>query len=384
MLKSLKTSEWPVADRLAWQAALQPRVGWRQGGAASKYRESTQNDLERRYGYFLKFCGDVGELDLAAACAAHVTEANVIAYVAHAKTIWASVTLYGAVHKLEMMARMLAPASDFDWLHEIVLDLKAMAEPSIRRETVLAERLMKLGLNLHEQGMALIDADKKKGAKLIRDGMIIAMLAACPIRAKNFSALELGRSIKCEHGQWWIVLEGAETKNGLPDMRPIPDYLLAPLEGYLLHARPVLMNAAQHVTTAIDSAAKRAKPSAEVQKAESAAAPITPNADQNRTPAHNVQDLSGTIWFSCFGRALDIQSLHIITTSNTLKAFGIAVNPHAFRSSAATTAAWQGSKTPYLASALLQHKDKRTVDAHYNRATTFEAAKEFGKMIRDI
>ena len=81
--------------------------------------------------------------------------------------------------------------------------------------------------------------------------------------------------------------------------------------------------------------------------------------------------------------ALDEQGLHIITTSATRRALGIAVNPHAFRAAAGTSAAWKGTKTPNLASAILQHGDPRITDAHYNRARTFEATKALQKMLRE-
>jgi len=66
------------------------------------------------------------------------------------------------------------------------------------------------------------DQNPEKAARLIRDGMIIALLTACPLRARNFAHLDLGRSIKMENGHWRIILEAHETKNGRADLRIPP------------------------------------------------------------------------------------------------------------------------------------------------------------------
>jgi hypothetical protein len=49
-----------------------------------------------------------------------------------------------------------------------------------------------------------------------------------------------------------------------------------------------------------------------------------------------------------------------------------------FRTAGASTAAVYGGKYPYLASALLGHRDPRVTDEHYNRATSLEAGDTYG------
>lgn len=347
MLTSLPFEHWPIADRLAWRSALKPQLGWRPGRALARYRPVTVTDLQKRYGYFLQFCVEHRRFDEDAAAAGHVVESLVEAYVDHIASMWSSVTTHMSVQKLWKLARILAPDADYAWLRDIVLDLKFVATPESKRPFVTAEQLWKTGVALHDEGRALLGADDRKAAKLLRDGLILGFLATHPLRAKNFAHLDLGRSIRKEDGAWWIVLDRQETKNGRADMRAIDDVLASMLEIYLRLARPVLMKER--------GAANSADPS----------------------------EIKGPLWFSCFGRALDEQGLHIITTTATRKAIGIAINPHAFRAAAATSAAWKGSKTPNLASAILQHGDTRITDAHYNRARTFEATQALQKMLRE-
>ena len=54
---------------------------------------------------------------------------------------------------------------------------------------------------------------------------MIALLAVCPIRIKNYAALEIGRTFKEEQGNWWITLPYGSTKTDTADQRPVPDYL---------------------------------------------------------------------------------------------------------------------------------------------------------------
>ena len=56
---------------------------------------------------------------------------------------------------------------------------------------------------------------------------------------------------------------------------------------------------------------------------------------------------------------------------------GVDVSPHLFRTAGASTAAVHGGNHPHLASALLNHRDTRVTEEHYNRATTFSAGDEY-------
>jgi hypothetical protein len=43
-------------------------------------------------------------------------------------------------------------------------------------------------------------------ARGVRNGLMIALLAVCPIRLKNFAALALGTTFNDVDGRWWIAL----------------------------------------------------------------------------------------------------------------------------------------------------------------------------------
>jgi integrase len=70
-----------------------------------------------------------------------------------------------------------------------------------------------------------------------------------------------------------------------------------------------------------------------------------------------------------------------VLSATTLATVGIDISAHLFRAAGATTSAIYGGDTPHLASALLQHTDRRVTEAHYNRATNATAARTLQSII---
>src|SRR5215216_2527814 len=122
MMRALPLSEWPEADRRAWEQACRPGVRLKRGGRASHLKPITRDDLERRYSYFLHHLALFGELDLSAGCGAQVTPEAVGRFLERVRPLWRSVTLAQSICKLRRMAEILAPDADFAWLVAIEQD----------------------------------------------------------------------------------------------------------------------------------------------------------------------------------------------------------------------------------------------------------------------
>jgi hypothetical protein len=239
--RSLPVSEWPAADRQAWDEACRPGFRLRRGGAASRYAEVSREDFTRRYGAFLGFLQRDGRFDHSAAPAAQVTLANVERYIAELNGRVRSVTVWNCLYKLRMAARLLDPKADFSWLSEIEQDLALVMEPRSKFDRmVLAERLVEAGLTLATEAEAFQERSLSKSIG-IRNGFMVALLAVCPMRIKNFAALEIGTTFKDEQGSWWITLPHGATKTNASDQRPVPDYLNRAIELYMTESRPALI-----------------------------------------------------------------------------------------------------------------------------------------------
>jgi integrase len=335
--RSLPVSEWPDADRRAWQEACRPGSRLKPGGVASYLAEVSRNDFARRYGAFLGFLQRRNRLEHHAGAAAQVTTANVEAYITDLKGRVCSVTIWNCIYKLRRAAELLAPRADFSWLAEIENDLALVMEPRSK-----FDRLLFTG-PLVEAGMTLVTEAERFArhelmrARGVRNGLMIALLAFCPIRLKNFAALEIGNTFKDIGGRWWIALPGNTTKSRRRDERPVPASLNRCIDVYLNQSRPVLL--------------------------------------RSRPPTN-------ALWISSTtGRPMTTKNLGTLISKITLETIGVDVSPHLFRTAAASTAAAYGGSTPHLASALLNHSDPRVTEEHYNRASSVSASKIYADII---
>jgi len=338
--RSLLVQEWPDADRRAWEESCRPGSRLKPGGAASYLAEVSRDDFARRYGAFLGFLQRRNRLERDAGAAAQVIVANVQAYIADLKARVRSVTVWNCIYKLRRVAQLLAPRADFSWLAEIEKDLALVMEPRSKFDRlVLTGRLLEAGLTLVAEAEKFAKHDLAR-ARGVRNGIMIALLALCPIRLKNFAALEIGQTFKDVQGRWWITLPGNMTKTGRPDERPVPALLNRFIELYLNQSRPLLLGSS---------------------------AP------------------TNALWISSTtSRRMTTKNLGILISRITLEAIGVEVSPHLFRTAAASTAATYGGGIPHLASALLNHTDPRVTEEHYNRASSVSASKIYAKITADF
>jgi integrase len=235
---------------------------------------------------------------------------------------------------------LLAPTADFSWLAEIEKDLALVMEPRSKFDRlVLTGRLVEAGLTLVTEARAFANTDRAR-ARGVRNGFMIALLALCPIRLKNFAALEIGHTFKEVHGNWWIALPSITTKSRRPDERPVPAWLNRYIEVYLNQSRPVLFG--------------------------------------SRPPTN-------ALWISSrTGRRMTAKNIGTLISKITFETLGVDVSPHLFRTAAASTAAAYGGNTPHLASALLNHTDPHVTEEHYNRASSVSAAAAYARIISEF
>jgi integrase len=391
MLKSLPIGGWPKPDREAWDAACRPAVRLRRGGSASHLAARTRDDLQKRYGYFLTFLKECHRFDAATSCESLLTPENVDALVNRMRNEWSATTLFMTIQKLKQIARHLAPSTNFKWLSDVAGDLRADDGPVRHPPVVDASQLLISGLAFVEEYIEPERPMDMRSALNIRNGLMVAMLASCPIRAKNLTGLTLSRSLHLSNSCWWIDLQGSETKNGRPDTRMIPEFLTRALESYLRKARPLLItgpdprdsgrrNLARYIGFDEDLDANQPTVGVAVQSRDDAAAVAS---GAPKPDGAELGKLFGPLWVSRYGRPMTYGSIYDVVTSVTEATIGVAISPHGFRYAAATTAAWKAGNMPHVASGILQHHDRRITDASYVRATSFEAAQQFGKMLRE-
>jgi integrase len=340
-VRSLPIEQWPPADRDAWAMACRPSQRLIRGGAGAHMKPITLSDLARRYGYFLDYLDRIAKLNCNATAAGQVTPKNVAGYIEELRARVSSVTTYGSIYKLRRASQLLDRIGDFGWLAELENDLAMVMQPRSKMgRFVLSEVLVECGLTLMAEADVSNTHSHLAKARQFRNGLMVAMLALHPIRLKNFASLEIGNNLVEIDGHWWIVLSSAATKEARPDERRIDEIIAPKLRTYLSKYRPVLLG---------------------------------------KSDKHNALWLS-----SASGLPMAYSAIAVAIEITTRTAIGIKIGPHMFRTAAASSSAIYAGYIPNLATALLHHRDYRITEEHYNRASSFSAATEFGQLIKNL
>jgi len=336
-IRAFPPCDWPTAEREVWKQACVAAQRLRPGGVAARMKSSTRTSLVRAYGYLLEFCHRNGLLDQDAEAGAHVTLEIIDAFVNELHGRVGSVTRASYIGKIRRIAQILAPGRDLVWLGELEADLRYDARPRPKYHRIVSsERLLVLGLELISRGETSKHLTALGRARLVRDGLMIALLALCPIRLRNLAELSVGRQLRRIGETWWIVLAADETKSGRPDERPVPDILSGFIDRWLEHWRTVFL-----------------KP-------------------------------GDAFWPSTKGGPLAYTYVGHIITETTRKELGVPVNPHLFRDCAVYTVAINAGDRMGIASGLLQHTNQRTVEKHYNKGASFGAVRRYQQILDQL
>ncbi len=163
-----------------------------------------------------------------------------------------------------------------------------------------------------------------------RDGLLIAMLAARPVRRANLTDIRIGRHLIRAEDKWILLFEAPETKQRQPLEFVLPAALAPYLERYLKTYRLIFAGADRH----------------------------------------------DYLWASTQGRPMRAHNTFTRISLRTAKAFGRSVNPHLFRDCAATSLALRNPVHVYAAAPLLGHSRLDTTYKHYNQATGVSAVRK--------
>lgn len=241
-----------------------------------------------------------------------------------------------SIYKLRRAAQLIAPDADFGWLAEIEKDIALVMVPRSKADRlVLTERLVEAGLTLIREA-EMFGKTALARAIGVRNGLLIALLALHPIRIKNFAALAIADTFINVDGRWWLLTPSDDTKSHRVDQRRVPDFITDVVDNYIQMHRPVLCRG-------------------------------------------DVGQLA--LWVSSTSRRpLTTKNLGTLISKITRQTVGVDVSPHLFRTAGASTAAVYGGNHPHLASAVLNHRDPRVTEEHYNRAMSISAGEEYARI----
>ncbi|MCU0974603.1 MAG: site-specific integrase [Burkholderiales bacterium] len=332
---------WPPAWREGWRAARAQTGFLEEPAAASRWSARRAQQAEFDAGRFVAWLAARDPAALDTSLIESTTPAHLASFAQRERTRglrWSTIST--AAGNVIGVARAIGPEVEPQHLQRLwrILDhlnARAAREPKRPRAIARPEDLYDAGI------VEMEDALDEQGA--VRDpdawqaGLMVALLAACPVRISNFAALELGKQLRDVEGEWHLHLDAAETKTRRSDAWPVP----AGLKRYLVHfvdeVRPGMLCRAE------------------------------PAADHAR------------LWVGACGQPLENQGVRARIHDVTKRRLGQLINPHAFRHSAATAFVADHPEKPRDAAALLGHAGYKTTERHYvrsNRQMAILAAQE--------
>jgi hypothetical protein len=336
--RCLKPTLWPEADHHAWEAAQHQGDVLEPGGGAAHWAQHTRNKVAKGYGRWTTWLISNGLLDLLASPADRVTPDRVVRYVADLRKLNAPYSVLARVQELYQAMAVMVPAKDWTWIRRIEARVRQTVTPSRdkRGRVVGVEKLYAFGLELMAKAEGPKGGTALERAVQYRDGLMICLLTARPLRRRNFAAIEIGRHLVQQGSGFWIRFESNETKTHQPIEVPFPLDLVSSLERYLSHYRPFLLARTGRWSRTSNGAAN-------------------------------------ALWVSMDGSAMTEIAIYFRVMKLTRSKFGHVVNLHLFRDCAATSTAIEDPKHAHINKSILGHATLRSSERHYNHARTLEA-----------
>jgi site-specific recombinase XerD len=332
-LKHLPGNEWPLEDRMRFEAARQPRDIFDENAAPhDSWSAGTWQQVETAYRRWLGFLKLNHPEDLKLPPEARITKERVRSFVEHLGTTVRATSIVININGLVMAAHLLAPDGDYRWLKSAMRRLAVTARPMERLPRLrMPWEIFALGQGLMDRAMKASPRDHLLNELQFRDGLILALLSFWPIRRRSMAALTVTSHLIRSGTTITVNLRAEDTKSGRTDSFIVPAKLARYLIHYLDCVRPRLIR---------------------FQSCD-------------------------TLWVSQRGKALTADAIYQVVRRLTQQNFAEPMSMHDFRRAAATSLAIEAPDKIGLATGLLQHSKADTTGRHYNLAGSAGASRRF-------
>jgi integrase/recombinase XerD len=331
---------WPKEDRERWEAVL--KKGKRlfdECGTAAHLAEASRISFRDAYARLMAFITDRHRGLFGRPASQWLNTLMIEEYVAWQPTSTGPRTLGNNLYWLGLMLRYMHPKHDWSWLLKISnrLEVRARSQPK-RRVLISSDALYSLGLRLMESA---ISDDEAAGSSPVppavnyRDGLIIALLAAIPLRRRTLSALRIGDHVVRTGDTWALDIPAELVKTKRPLAYSISADLSQRIDVYVRNFRNRIAGALTH----------------------------------------------NAMWPSQSGRPMSYDSIYKIIRRRTHAAFGFPVNPHLFRTAAGTMWSMHDPRNVRGVRDLLGHSTFTTTEKFYITAQSRHAGRTLARAV---
>jgi hypothetical protein len=346
-MPAMKVADWPELDRRLWTAAQGDGGLFGEPGLAAGLAVATRQMIEYSHGVWLGWLGRSGALDAETAPMDRVTEARVLAFREDFRPGRAPGTEAAIISGLASFIRCTAPPDGHVWLTRAAQKLKAHAKPIRAKPPRMAtiRELLTAGIEMFEQGRArMAGGAESHGAVEVRDGLMILMLAARPIRRRNLCGMKLDETVFIRKQDVFARFAPEMTKTGRQIAFHYPRWQRPFIDYYLDVARPMLMIGLRETAASEE----------------------------------------GWFWPSFRGSPMRPNSLTARIPDLIQTRLGRRVTLHLFRDCAATDIAIHDPAHVRMVKEILQHSSTRAGEAFYIQADSVSALSNYADLIASL
>ena len=329
-------ADWPAQDQAAWAAATAEGRILDGRGSAAHWAEATRRTNQHHYGRWLAYLNHFHGPLQNCTPEDRVTKQAVKSYIDHLRDELAPRTIVSSLVGLKVMMMAMAPQTDWRWLADACNALNRSAKPSVdKRSRMLPTGQIYAAAIAELQRLLTTPLTKRLDRVAYRDTLMLGVLAARPIRLKNFTAIVIGTHLVQDERGWSFIIPGEEVKNGQHLEFGLPASIVPFLEAYLERVRPTF-------------------------------GPYPGNL---------------RLWLGFEGQPLDYHSIYWRFQLVTPRLLGVRINPHLLRDCAATSLSTESPDVVQSAAALLGHRTFSTTQKYYIRANRLEASRTLNAIL---
>lgn len=336
----LKFEDWPQADRSAWESLFATGDMFDDAGPCQSWSDGSRKMHNQGYGQWLSFLLRHTPSTLTASPVSRVCEQNIRAFIAECDTRLKPRSVANLILSLYFVALNFDPDEDWAWLLRVSNRLlaKANAQTLPAPHPITAEEIFEWSLNRMAEVEANPPKSARRAASHFRQALMIGFLIARPVRRRSLLLMQVGAHIQTTKDGFHLHFREEDMKDKQARDFSLPSALVAPMQNYLTHHRPVLLGGGKSIS----------------------------------------------LWISQYGDPITPDGLSRELPKVTKRHLGVALRPHAFRHVAATSIAEIDPEHVNIIKDTLGHATLEMAEKHYNRATGISACTDLQSIVSGI
>jgi integrase len=334
---SLAWESWPARERHFWLQSVLPRCEYVTAEQGEFLSEASIHGVCEAFSLWLAFLIRTNRYSHDLCILEHASDGVIAAFVDDLLSRRGPLSVKGELMRLSTCFRLAFGKQAHGLFRPAIQRVAVLlrSAPRAHRKVADSADLFSLGISLVESALH-DELQHRETALRYRDGLIIALLAARPIRAANLASMMVGKHLVARGDAYWLSFDAFETKTHVPIHVAVPRLLSTYISTYL-------------------------------------------SAVRTKISVRNA--LHEWVWCGIRGDRLSTQMIYTRIVRHTREGLGTPTSPHRFRHAAATKQALVDPAHVTDGYFLLGHSSYHATEKSYNLASTNDGAQKLAERL---